>query len=222
MIEPLFLPTIIAGDLQIRPTVRPREAFALEKYGLWRATSLAIESALRFGRDMPVGAVTIDGESVSSGFFASDMRTGYSFTHAEERAITYAGMYGLKPRLLCVNLEPCGGCQSAIASSPVEKVAFVFDREATSSRGLINSRPGLLEEIDQGKEVGFEPIQILDPALIKINGIVFDNVQRDRTTGTVEIDRERMRAELAVLPMIDIVPGLASLVYEAHPDQQQH
>lgn len=198
MVEPLFIPRLYAGDLSIEPQVKPFDAIGREKYLLWRATSIAIESALRFGIDYPVGAVVASDDVVSGVFFASDGRTNFPQLHAEERAIAYSKFHGyVQPDTLAVTLEPCRACQEIIIDTPsIRRVVLVHDRTAASSRGHVNERASLIEEIEDGREVPFDVIQIVEPRLTKFNDILLDSTSRDPQTGSTQVDAEKLRSDL--------------------------
>ncbi len=200
MFEPLHFQVIIAGDVTVRPDYNRNEALSTPKALLWRATSLAIESAFRFGADLPVGATIGNDSEQIAGVFASDNRTGVDELHAERYALYKSEMYGFIPKMLGVTMEPCSPCQNAISSNSVEDCYFVLSREQVSDLGLVNSRPGLLDGPIETESPYYT--QVSDPLLTDINLAILSNVHRNSDSGNVVVDTEKLMNDLCEFDQI--------------------
>lgn len=168
------------------------------------ATDLAIESAFRFGLDLPVGAVACCGPFESGRWFASDQRHTLlgvqnwksKANHAEFMAL---GMSKLQPHgpvdLLGVNIEPCAVCLESAVLEKVKTVAFVISRTELEARGLVNRRPDIFQLVE---EHGYDitVIQYDDPVLRAANLTLLDNTTRDLRTGKVTINTEDLSKAL--------------------------
>jgi tRNA(Arg) A34 adenosine deaminase TadA len=200
MFEPMHLEFILAGDVLVRPDYDRQDALAIPKAVLWRASALAIEGAFRFGTDLPVGASLSDGSQQSTGFFASDRRTGYDHLHAERYVLARSEMYQLTPTIMGVTMEPCLPCQSAINAENIKSCYFVLSRQQVAELGLVNDRPGLLDGPVQQEPPFY--IQVTDPILTDINLTLLRNTVRDRNTGVVEVDRDKLMSDLCEFEQI--------------------
>lgn len=169
---------------------------------LWRATNLAIEGAFRFGRDLPVGAVAAAGDWVVGRFFASDMRTGFDFMHAEHRAVLDAKMdrFNPPPDTVVVTAEPCDNCQDFLAGqSTIRRVAFGLTREELAARGLV--KPHSENIFSRALRIGlpYEVAQVDDPDLLKAGRVILDHVVRDINTGLVTVNQQTLHEALVAL-----------------------
>lgn len=204
MAEPLFLSKIVAGPYFLEPKLPAQDHMSRQLYLLWRAAASAIEGAMRYGLDVPVGAAVGSGRHITGSFFASDKRTGKNDWHAEVSAIQHSFMANYRrPDTLGVNLEPCGSCQEAIACCPtIKTVLFTSERTQLEQRGLVNERPGILQEIKKGKILPYEVVHFEDAYLSLINDALFDNTTRDTVSGEVQVDTERLNAQLLQHPAV--------------------
>lgn len=178
----------------IEPT-RARDAAALH-----RATTLAIESAFRFGIDLPVGAVALRANEIIGRGYAGDGRLGAPPLHAETMAIhdaTLEELTGENPDTLVVTLEPCDNCQDLLALQPeLKRVAFGLAREEVASRGLV--KPHDEDIFQRAKRVGlpYELVKIEDVQLQRVGLIILDSVQRDPASGIVSVNTGLLTASL--------------------------
>ena len=169
---------------------------------LLRATNLAIESALSFGNDLPVGATAAAGGWIVGSSFASDNRNGFKQMHAEYMAIMDARMNqvtaGVKsPDTVVVTLEPCDDCQDFLATLPgLKRVGFGLPRKAVSDRGLIKPHDETIFRRALRVGLPYKVIQIDDPALTEVGGMILDHTHRNRETELVEVDQPELQRAL--------------------------
>lgn len=193
MIEAIFTPQnefakryIVEGDLE---SVKKARHSAL----MHRAIGLAIESAFRFGQDLPVGAVAATDEFVTGRYYASDKRLDWPPMHAEQMALIdseYNYTHG-RPHTLVVNLEPCDSCQDMVASrrwENIKHVGFDITREELAERGLVKPHDETIFERVERLGLPFDVFQVEDEELHKANGVILDHVRRDASTGLVVVD----------------------------------
>lgn len=171
---------------------------------LHRAIGLAIESAFRFGQDLPAGAVVANDHSITGRYYASDVRLDWTPMHAEVMALidsAYNDTAG-DPNTLVVNLEPCDNCQDFIAKRDwgrIERVGFGISREELADRGLVKPHDETIYERVARLDYPFEVFQIQDDELHKAGSVILDHVQRDISTGIVRVDTERLNEALIEL-----------------------
>lgn len=195
MIEPLRVAGNSAAwqSLEVGPQTGQQ---ARDRALLWRATTLAIESAFRFGKDLPVGAVAAVNNTVVGRHFASDRRFGYKHMHAEYMTIADARMTQLKdagaptPDTVVVSVEPCNDCQDFLATVPsIKRVGFGLPRTAVEDKGLIKRHDESIFGRALRLGLPYEVVQIDDPLLHEVGNIILDNTHRDPHSEVVEIDR---------------------------------
>jgi pyrimidine deaminase RibD-like protein len=202
MREPLFTPRnqparglIIEGDPESRQKARLSAA-------LHRAINLAIESAFRYGVDLPVGAVALQSEEIIGRGFAGDMRFGQPQLHAEIMALldTRFDVQGGKPDTVVVSTEPCVRCQDNLAGeSSLKRVAFGLSRKDLSDKGLIRSYGEDIFERAERVGLPYEITRIEDNDLRLAGLTIFDHVTRDPGTGLVEVNPETLNEALMSL-----------------------
>jgi pyrimidine deaminase RibD-like protein len=170
---------------------------------LWRATTLAIESAFRFGKDFPVGAVAAKGNEIIGRHFASDKRHGFRELHAERMAVLDAiadSILGEEPDTVIVTLEPCNMCQDFLATIPgVKRVGFGTWRSEVAERELVKPRDENI--MSRALRVGlpFEVVHIDDKQLQTAGAVILDNMHRDPQTEEVVVDQESLSRHLRQL-----------------------
>lgn len=204
MIEPIFTQRNAAA----LTNVIERDAVSYQKARdsalLHRALSLALESAFRFGQDMPVGAVTANQTEITGRSFASDRRLDWQPMHAERYAVIdtlYNRHFSSAPDTLVVTIEPCDDCQDFIADprwlgGAIRRVGFGISRAEVAERGLV--RPHEETAAERVARIGYpyEVFQVEDEDLRKMGGIILDHVQRNTATGRVSIDAEGLNEEV--------------------------
>ncbi len=172
---------------------------------LWRATNLAIESAFRFGHDLPVGAVAAHQDLIVGRYFASDRRIGYQQAHAEYMAVMdwkvpAALLRTLAPDTVVVSLEPCDNCQDFLATIPnIKRVAFGLPRTAAEERGLIKPHAETIYQRALRVGLPYQVVQIEDEQLPSANEAILDHTRRNPEAETVEIDRLGLQRALSTL-----------------------
>lgn len=131
---------------------------------------LALEeaAAARASRDVPVGAVVLDGagEVVGRGHNTRE-RDHDPFGHAElvalREAAGAAGSWRLDDFTLVVTLEPCTMCAGAVVSARVARLVFgAFDDKAGAVGSLwdvvrdrrLNHRPEVISGVLAGESTG--------------------------------------------------------------------
>jgi pyrimidine deaminase RibD-like protein len=198
MIEPLFTPraraAVMLGEAPTPDELRDAQL----KAALYRATELAIESALSHGVDFPVGATAVSTATneIVGRSLASDNRLGIRHLHAEAMALNDADLQtrngtAADPDLLVVTLEPCNDCQNFIArqAPSIRTVAFGLSRAAASDRGLVNPGKETIFERVAREKPPFTVVQIEEPQLIKMGEIILNHTRRDPDSGVVTIDK---------------------------------
>lgn len=181
----------------------PAEGEHSDVAGMRSALAHAIESAMVYSADMPVGAVAItNGEIVGYGT-ANDQRKGDPLLHAEVEAVQDA-LYGDVPRrpdTIVTTLEPCGQCQDYLAGiGGLRRVVFGLPRSEASDRGLVAARPISAAERAKSRGYSFEVVHMDNPSLSTIGKAVLDSVlSRDFETGAVTIDRALLFRSLVTL-----------------------
>lgn len=198
MIEPIWHP--LHGKLTPEtPEYMKRRDEAL----LWRATNLAIESALRFGADLPVGAVAAEGDLIAGRYFASDRRFGGPHTekHAEVMAILDTKFNWLQqPDTVVVTIEPCDNCQDFLAAQPgLKRVGFGLSREEVAEKGLVKPHGESIFERVRRLGYGFEPVLIEDEELRRAGSLILDFAKRDVRSGAVTVDAPGLREAIKAL-----------------------
>jgi tRNA(Arg) A34 adenosine deaminase TadA len=188
-----------AGALDISPDSEMR---ARDRALLWRATTLAIESAFSYGLDFPVGAVAAKGDEIIGRHFASDKRHRMRELHAERMAVIegMAGPLGKSPDTVVVTLEPCKMCQDFLATVPsIKRVGFGLARSEMEERGLAKHH----DETIFGRAIRlglpYEVVQIEDEQLHTAGTIILDNMHRDPITEKVEVDQAGLSRALQEL-----------------------
>lgn len=205
MIEPIFVPGNEAALPRLHDTSPTSAIEARDRALLWRATTLAIESALRFGSDLPVGAAAAAGEVIVGRHFASDKRLKHHPAHAEFMAIADAEMTKLRsntpmPDTVVVTLEPCDDCQDFLASTPsIKRVSFGLPRSAAEERGLLKKHRETIFERALRVGLPYEIVQIDDPQLLALGNTILDNTHRDPHTEVVTIDSLGLQRSLSKL-----------------------
>lgn len=158
-----------------------------------RATELALESARTYGLDFPVGAVALNGIDIVGRGFANDKRLGNDLMHAETSAISDTMHMRELPDTLVVNVEPCPQCQWYLKGVPnLRKVVFGLSRHDLAEKGLL--RPH--DEDIFSQNLPYQVEQIDDEELRADNLLIYDHVQRDASTGLVEVDYPAIIAAL--------------------------
>ena len=96
------------------------------------------------------------------------------------------------PDTLTVTVEPCGPCIQYICDSGVKRIVFAIPRRTLSDLGLVNVRDGIFTR-DNKERLPLEIIQICDPEITRLNELLFQNTQRNRETGTTNLNLDRIR-----------------------------
>lgn len=202
MREPLFVADnvvaqqyIVEGDPS--SLLRARDAAALH-----RATTLALESAFRFGKDLPVGAVAVNGESIIGRGFAGDMRLGESRAHAEVMATLDSrfDVFAQRPETVIVSVEPCDNCQDFLANQPgLKRVGYGLSRADVAERGLVRPHAEDIQERVIRKGFSYEAFQVEDEALRALGLLILDHTTRSLETGDVLVDTQGLGADLEAL-----------------------
>lgn len=203
VIEPIFRPENEAALPQIGDTSPEAMLLARDRALLWRATNLAIESAFRFGKDLPVGAVIAGGEWIVGRYFASDQRNELRPMHAEYMAVTDAYFnrdFAPPVDTVVVTVEPCDNCQDYLASQPgIKRVGFSMARQQVAELGLVKPHDETIFQRALRVGLPYEVIQIDDEQLREANRTVLSHVSRDVDTGQVQVDRIGLHEDLVKL-----------------------
>ena len=116
---------------------------------------MAIEEAMRSGKDVPVGALVVDdvGDVIAVGHNQKEIKSDPT-SHAEIEAIRAAceklGDWRLENCTLVVTLEPCVMCAGAIVAARIPRVVFgAWDEKVGASGSLYD----LLRDARLGKPV---------------------------------------------------------------------
>ncbi|MEO8785301.1 MAG: deaminase [Candidatus Saccharimonadales bacterium] len=199
MREPLFT---LASEVVGMPVDEQVFESARQIAGLYRATNLAIESALRFASDMPVGAVALQGSEIVGRGFANDIRFDHPQLHAEVMALYDTRLDFLKPRpdTIVATLEPCPNCQDVLARQPgLKRVAFGLSRQDVADRGLVRPHSETITERSQRVGLPYEVVQIDHALLRQANLAILDSVHRDQATGAVSVDQDSLVSSITEL-----------------------
>lgn len=202
MREPLFTPMNQAARLLEVEDDPDSFQQAREAAGLHRATTLALESAFRFGMDMPVGAVALEGSDIVGRGFAGDKRLGESLLHAEAMTILDArfDVAKARPDTVVATLEPCTQCQDYLATQPgLKRVVFGLSRADAASKGLIKPHEETIFQRAERVNLPYLVAQVEDEQLKTFGLTLLDNVRRDTTTGVVTIDTVSLSVALTTL-----------------------
>lgn len=169
---------------------------------LWRATTLAIESAFSHGQDLPVGAVAAHRDAIVGRSYASDKRHRYAQMHAEYMAVmdAMANSRNFGPDTLAVTLEPCDNCQDFIATQPtIRRVVFGLTRRDAADRGLVKSHDETIFQRALRVGLPYQVMQVDDEALQLAGGVILEHTQRHVASGAVQIDKTGLQAALTRL-----------------------
>jgi len=205
MIEPIFTPLNRAALAGINETDPVAMMLARDRALLHRAVNLAIESAFSHSKDVPVGAVAAAGDSVVGRYFASDKRLGYGYAHAENMAVTDARVGNINlgtpmPDTVVVTLEPCNNCQDFLATIPsIKRVGFGLPRSAAEERGILKRHHETIFQRALRVGLPYEIVQIDDPALNEVGGIILDHMSRDPQIESLTIDVCGLQQSLVAL-----------------------
>lgn len=174
-----------------------------DKALLYRATTLAIESAFKFGKDLPVGAIAAGKNWIVGRHFASDQRNEFRRMHAEYMAEADARMGRIRdPSIpatdtIVVTLEPCNNCQDFLASIPnLKRVGFSLSRQEVADTGLVKPHDESVFQRAARLSLPYEVLQIEDDQLSEVNRTILACTSRDRNTELVDIDQCRLYDEL--------------------------
>jgi pyrimidine deaminase RibD-like protein len=202
MREPIFRAENRAAMRNIADIAPDAESRARDRALLWRATTLAIESAFRYGRDFPVGAVAANGNEIVGRYYASDKRLGIDQLHAERMAVLDAMVDRTvdHPDTVVVTLEPCKKCQDFLASVPsIKRVGFSLTRAQVAAKGLVKSHDETIFGRALRNGAPFEIVHIEDEQLARANEAILDHVSRDPKTEEVQVDTEGLHSALVEL-----------------------
>lgn len=203
MIEPIFRPGNEAALPQLDDTSPEAMLLARDRALLWRATNLAIESAFRFGEDLPVGAVAAGDNWIVGRYFASDQRNALRPMHAEYMAVTDAYFnrnFAPPVDTVVVTIEPCDNCQDYLALQPgIKRVGFGVSRQQVAELGLVKPHDETIFQRALRIGLPYEIIQIDDEQLLTANHTVLGHISRDVNTGKVQVDRIRLQKDLVTL-----------------------
>ena len=178
---------------RIAPNADFQDAFdrARDEGLMLRATTLAIESALSFGVDLPVGAVVAQRNMIVGRYFASDKRNNISVQHAERMAVleTWLDPLHAKPDTIGVTIEPCDDCQDFLATQPsIKRVVFGISRNEVADRGLVKPHTEDIFDRKERLQLPFEVIKLENQRLLQIGGIILDFTTRELYSGIVNVD----------------------------------
>ena len=206
MLEPIFTDWNQAANRHITEEDVDSVRKAIDAALLHRATELAIESAFRFGRDLPVGAVTANPSWITGRYYSGDNRLSWPQMHAETMAIidsAYNRFVTTPPDTLIVTLEPCDNCQDFIANpnwyQDIKRVGFALPRVEVAERELVKPHSETAIERVTRLGYGYEVFQVEDDQLQKAGRTILDFVKRDLSTGAVVIDTDGLSEALTGL-----------------------
>ena len=108
---------------------------------------LAVQEALKSGKDVPVGALIVKDDKIISKAHNEVIKNNDPTAHAEILAIREAcsilGSYNLSGCSIYVTLEPCPMCAGAIINAKIDKVVYgAMDMDY----GACGSKYNLLED----------------------------------------------------------------------------
>jgi pyrimidine deaminase RibD-like protein len=202
MREPIFRPENMAARPSVSDIGLEAGLRARDRALLWRATTLAIEGAFRFGQDFPVGAVAARGDEIIGRYFSSDNRLGYANMHAEYMAVadTLVDPINPAPDTVVVSLEPCGICQDFLARQPsIKRVGFGLTRQQVAEKGLVKPHSETIFARAARLGLPYKVIHIEDSQLQTAGTVILDCVSRDIGSGVVNIDTEALSKALTTL-----------------------
>src|SRR3989344_3582791 len=197
MHEPIFTARNEAAKRHMKEGDPVSYRKALDAALLHRAIGLAIESAFRFGQDLPVGAVAANDNWITGRYYSSDGRLSWPPMHAEVMALIDSeyNRFVSIPDTLVVTLEPCDRCQDSIASTDwcrIKRVGFGISREEVAERGLVIPYEETIFERTARLGYAYELFKVDDDQLYKAGGLILDFVQRDVANGSVRVDKEKL------------------------------
>jgi tRNA(Arg) A34 adenosine deaminase TadA len=164
-----------------------------------RAVGLSYKSAFENGQDVPIGAVAMRGDAIVGNGFAVDNQNGARHLHAEVIAIKHANVLGIAPDVIVSTVEACERCQVHLAQlQKLTTFAFILSRQDLVDHGLVTPRPSMTERAARG-ELGYNVVQLDNPQLREMALAPIMRTSRDISTGTVQIDRDRLEQDRAWL-----------------------
>lgn len=173
-----------------------------DKSLLISATGIAIESAFKYGLDLPVGAVTASGDWINGRYFASDRRAGYKQMHAEYMAVQDASLDIMAPRpdTIVVTIEPCDSCQDYLSTvGSIQRVGFGLTRQEVAEMGIVKPHEETIFERAQRIGLPYEVVQIDDPFWQEVGRTIIRNVKRDPKTESLEVNDLQLDIDLHAL-----------------------
>ena len=199
MIEPLYRSENMAAQPSIEDVSPDALQRARDRVLLWRATTLAIESAFTFGKDLPVGAVAASGNFIVGRYFSSDRRSGYNQMHAEYMAVMDSRLDPNRPKAdtVVVTVEPCENCQDFLAQQAnIKRVGFGFVRKELVAMNLVKPHEETIFQRAIRVGLPYEIVQIYDTQLAHAGRLLLSHVKRDTNNELIEIDRSGLRESL--------------------------
>jgi len=142
---------------------------------------LGFESALKTGKDLPVGAVALVSDMTLGEGVASDQSTGHSHLHAEVNAVQKAVQLQadypyLEPTTIVTNVEPCTDCQDFLATIPsIKSVMYLIPRWELARMNLVLDR----EPIEQSDERPYDVFRLDQPDLYRHGLALFETAHRE-------------------------------------------
>lgn len=166
-----------------------------------KAIDLAEQSAVKNGKDIPVGAIALFGAAIVGRGYASDGdEAGLDHMHAELVALKDAGnslKNSFPAKTIVSSVEPCELCQEAIAlDENITTVVFVTPRTELADRGLVNHRQSI-EERAARFELPYNVVRLDNPNVKQRALEPFNYTTRDLTTGETKVDSDGFRAHIA-------------------------
>jgi len=166
-----------------------------------KAIDLAERSALKNGKDIPVGAIALFGAAIVGIGYASDGgEPGLDHMHAELVALEAAGNRLINPfpaDTVVSSMEPCESCQEVIAlDENITTVVFVTPRTELAGRGLVNHRRSIEERAAQF-ELPYNVVRLDNPDVNQRALEPFNYTTRDLITGKTKVDSDGFRAHIA-------------------------
>lgn len=202
MLELIFSAERRAAMPSLGDTASDAMERARDRALIHRATNIAIESAFRFGKDLPVGAVAASGNLIIGRYYASDKRNNFAWMHAEQMAVTDALMSsrGYQTDTIAVTIEPCDNCQDFLATVPgLRRVVFGLSRQQVADLGRVKPHAENIQQRALRLGLPYQVVQVDDPALQEVNEVILLHAQRDTHTGEVAIDRAGLHEALVAI-----------------------
>lgn len=187
--------TTISSNGTVATPINPDHLSAL----LEAATRAAIDGAVTYGVDMPVGAATSKDGTILSATYAQDNLLGDEDAHAELMAIrrTSEEFPGAAPDTIAVTLEPCSACQEYLSTIPgLRLVVYVLPRSAASSRHIIRPKSGTIIQRYEQHKFPYDVMQASNSNLVGVGELLLDVTSRNITTSETTVDTATLLRQL--------------------------